>query len=347
MKVVTEAKVTGKKVLLRADLDGPVKRLGRSHCGWESLDEAGLEATLPTIKFLRKEAARTIIIGHLDRPGGRVVGKLKLDPVAKKLDEHIKGIRKIDVCFGPKAEKAVEDLERGGFLLLENLRFYPGEEDNDSEFAKNLASLADLYVNDCFADSHRQHASIISIPKYLPSYAGLHFVKEVENLGKVLKNPVRPLLFIIGGAKVETKAPLVKKFAQVADVVLLGGLLMFERKLEGINNVHFPKDAVRVDDIGPKSIEEFCDFIKNARTIVWNGPMGRFEEEEFEKGTRAIAEAIAKSEARSIIGGGDTIVALDKFGLRDKMSFVSTGGGAMLEFLAEGTLPGIEALEDD
>ena len=311
MKSVKEADVTGKKVLLRADLDGPV--------------EVGLEETLPTIKFLIEKNAKVILAGHLGRPEGKVVEKLRLDPVAEKLREYL-----------PATHKDV--------LLLENLRFHPGETGNDPDFAKELASLADLFVNDCFAASHREHASIVGVPQLLPSYAGLQLVEETTILCSVVKNPKRPLLIIVGGAKAETKAPLVRKLSKIADKALLGGTLMFEQSLEGIPNVIFPIDTVGIEDIGPETIKMFVDEIKKAKTVIWNGPMGIIDTKEFKAGTRAIAEALAESKAHTVVGGGDTVAALTRFGLRDKMDFVSTGGGAMLQFLAEGTLPGLEVL---
>jgi phosphoglycerate kinase len=344
MKSVRDAAVAGKKVLLRGDLDGPV--------------EVGLEETLPTIKFLIERAAKTIIIGHLDRPGGKVVEKWRLDPVAEKLSEYLGAVRKVDDCIGPEVDAAIEAMAGGDVLLLENLRFHPGEEKNDPAFAKELALLADIYpapfkntkrcgvyVNDCFATSHREHASIVGVPKFLPSYAGLRLMEESILLCSSIQSAQKPLILIIGGAKAATKAPLVKKLAKIADKVLLGGTLMFEKSLEGISNVIFPVDAVGVEDIGPQTIKMFVDEIKKAKTIVWNGPLGVTNSKEFEIGTRKIAEALAKSEARTVVGGGDTVAALTRFGLRDKMDFVSTGGGAMLQFLADGTLPGIEALE--
>ncbi len=343
MKSIREADVAGRKVLLRADLDGPV--------------DSGLDETLPTIRFLVKNGARTIIIGHLDRPGGKVVERLRLDSVARWFVEtgHAPSLRKMDDCIGSEVEKAVEKMADGDILLLENLRFHKGEVKPKvgtvPTFARQLADLGEVYVNDCFAASHRRHASIVGVPQLLPSYAGLRLVEEVAVLGEIVETGHAPslhtgegLVFIVGGAKSKTKAPLVKKLAKIADKILLGGTLMFEKSLEGIPNVIFPIDAVRAEDIGPKTIEMFKKEIKKAKTIVWNGPLGVVNSEEFEVGTREIAKALAESEAYTVVGGGDTVAALVRFNLRDKIDFVSTGGGAMLQFLAEGTLPGIEAL---
>jgi len=330
MKSVKEVNVAGKKVLLRADLDGPV--------------ESGLEETLPTIKFLIEKNAKVILIGHLGRPKGQVVEKLRLDPVAKKLSEYLSTIHKIDYCVGPKVKEAVGALVDGSVLLLENLRFHPGEEKNDLEFAQGLALLADVFVNDCFANSHRKHASIVRLPKLLPSYAGLRLMEESILLCGGIQSAQKPLLLIVGGAKAETKAPLVKKLSKIADKILLGGTLMFETSLEGVSNIIFPVDTVGIEDIGPETVKMFKEEIKKAKTIIWNGPMGVANTKEFENGTRKIAEALAESDGYTVVGGGDTVAALTRFGLYDKIDFVSTGGGAMLQFLAEGTLPGLEAL---
>ena len=356
MKSVKKVEVAGKKVLLRGDLDVPLKN-------GKVADDFRIKAALPTIEYLVKKKAKLIIAAHLDRPKGRVVEKLRLDPVAEKLSEYLKTVHKLDDCVGPNVEKAVGAMAEGDVLLLENLRFHPGEEENDPEFAKELASLADIYVNDCFATSHRKHASIIGVPKLLPSYAGLRLMEESillhsKNLladacrtlhfslrsKSSIQSAQKPLIFIMGGAKAETKGPLVKKLSKIADKILLGGTLMFEQSPEGIPNVIFPIDAVGIKDIGPETVKMFVEEIKEAKTIVWNGPLGIINTKEFEVGTRKIAEALAASEAYTVVGGGDTVAALKRFGLRDRIDFVSTGGGAMLQFLADGTLPGLEAL---
>lgn len=313
MKSVKDTEVSGKKVFLRGDLDAPIKN-------GQVADDFRLQKMLPTINYLIKNKAKVILAGHLDRPGGKIVEELKMDPLRQ--------------WFKDRA-----DVE-----ILENLRFNSGEEKNDPEFAKELAALAEIYVNDCFSTSHRRHASIVGVPKHLPSFAGLHLVEETETLRKVRESAKRPLVFIIGGGKAETKIPLVKKISRLADKILLGGSLMFAKSLEEAPKVRFPVDAVRIDDIGPKTIEMFKNSLDDAGTVVWNGPLGVTEAEEFEVGTREIAQTLAKSPAYTVVGGGDTIAALNRFGLRDKMNFVSTGGGAMLEFLAEGTLPGLEVL---
>jgi len=350
MKSVKEAEVSGKKVLLRADLDVPLKN-GRI------ADDFRIQAALPTVRYLVKNKAKVIIIGHLGRPKGKVVKKLRLDPVARWFVEtgHAPSLQKLDDCVGPEVEKAVEAMAEGDILLLENLRFHKGEikgmkgtgpacRQAGPDLAVELASLADLYVNDCFATSHREHASIVRVPKLLPSYAGLRLMEETTALCSAEVFAQKPVIIVVGGAKAETKTPLVKKLSKIADKILLGGTLMFEKSLEGVPNVVFPIDAVGIEDIGPATIKMFVDEIEKAKTVVWNGPLGVTNSKEFEVGTRKIAEALAESAAYTVIGGGDTVAALTRFGLRDKINFVSTGGGAMLQFLADGTLPGIEVL---
>ncbi|MCG2686504.1 phosphoglycerate kinase, partial [Candidatus Parcubacteria bacterium] len=208
-----------------------------------------------------------------------------------------------------------------------------------------LANLGDLYVNEAFATCHRAHASIAGIPKFLPAYAGLRLVEEVTTLRRVIENPARPLVAIIGGAKVETKAAVVKHLARIADQVLLGGKVALAEELRGLPRVVFPRDDLEGKDIGPQTIENYCQIISKAKTIVWSGPLGIFEEPRFERGTRAVVEAVVRSSAFVVAGGGDTLAALEKFGYRDKIGFVSTGGGAMLEFLGGRKLPGLDALD--
>jgi len=334
MKSIKEAKVSGKRVILRGDLDTPLE-------DGEVADDTRLKTFLPTLKYLLKSKANLLIIGHLGRPKGKKDPKLSLEPIAKRLGELVK--RKI---------KLIESLDKvgefKGIVMLENLRFWPEEENPSTSsgqtFARELASLGNLYVNDAFAVSHRKHASTVGIPEHLPAYAGLGLEEEVKELGSVLEKPERPLIFIIGGAKTETKKPLVPAFAEIADKVLLGGLLMLAQEVEGIPNVIFPIDAEDAYDIGPKSIKLFAEIIKEAKTVVWNGPLGVWEDNRYELGTRAIAEELALLPGKVVVGGGDTIAALNAFGLTSKMSYISLGGGAMLEFLAGKKLPGLVAL---
>ncbi len=337
-----------KKVLVRGDFDVPLQ-------GKEIVDDARIRECLPTVKYLLDNGAKKIILmGHLGRPEGGVVEKLRLLPVAEKLKELLKSNIKYQKSkVQIKNQKFIAYQVSENIALLENLRFDKREEKNDAEFAKELAGLGDFYVNEAFATCHREHASIVGVPKFLPHCAGLHFASEVENLSKVLENPKRPLVFVIGGAKPETKLPLVADFACVADMVLVGGTLPRDQrlkikdqkqnlKIENIVNAELTGDGL---DIGRDSIEKFVEIIKKAGTVVWNGPMGKYEDEKHEAGTKKIAEAVAESKGFKVVGGGDTIVVLKKFNLLDKMDYVSTGGGAMLEFLAKGTLPGIAVLK--
>ncbi len=348
---VTDFSFQEKSVLLRGDLDVPLKN-GKVE------ENSRLKECLPTIQYLLDNDAKVVLIGHLGRPEGKVVEELRLKPVAQKLDELLNSKikdQKSKTSIRQAQDRQIKIKNFEGYqiaenlILLENLRFDPGEEANDSGFAKELADLGDFFVNEAFATSHRLHASIVGIPKLLAHAAGFHFTQEVENLSKVLENPKRPLVFVIGGAKPETKLPLVVDFAKKADWILIGGTLSQNSKpavaFDAIKSILFAGLTSDGFDINEESIKKFTDIIKTAGTIVWNGPMGKYEEEKYEIGTRKIVEAIAENQGFSVVGGGDTIAALTKFNLIDKMDYVSTGGGAMLEFLAQGTLPGIEALK--
>lgn len=330
LKTIESANLSGKKVILRADLDVPI-------AGRKVKDDYRLQALLPTLKYLLERKAKVLVIGHLGRAGGRRNPDLSLKPVAS----HIERLVDRKVRFFEDYKLLATDYK---LAVLENLRFWPGEEKNSSAFAKKLASRGDIFVNEAFAASHREHASIVELAERLPSYVGLHFAQEVKELSGVLENPDRPLIFILGGAKTGTKAPLVKDFAKVADRILLGGLLMFHNELEGIPKVLFPVDAVETYDIGPKSVKLFLEEVSRARTIVWNGPLGKWEDKPYSKSTQVIASELAKADARTIVGGGDTIAALSAFGHLEDIDYVSLGGGAMLEFLASKKLPGLEAL---
>jgi len=329
-KTIREADTKDKKVILRADLDVPVEdgKIGEDY---------RLKALLPTLKLLADNNAKVLIIGHLGRPGGKKDISLSLRPVAQYLEELL-GKK---VSFFEEHKKVTFNDQ---LSMLENLRFWPGEERGDKVFAKELAGLGNIYINEAFAASHRTHTSVAGIPKYLPAFAGLRLEDEVLHLSGVIENPERPLVFILGGAKTETKAPLVADLAKVADKILLGGLLMFRQDLEGIEGVVFPVDAADAYDIGPKAIELFTAEVAKAKTIVWNGPLGRWEDRRYELATRRIAEALVEHPGKTIIGGGDTIAALSAFNLLKEMGYVSIGGGAMLEFLAGKILPGLKAL---
>lgn len=332
-----------KKILLRADLDVPLEE-------GVIKDTTRLYAWFPTLEILLKNQKHVFIIGHLGRPEG-VEEKLSLKPVANWIKESLQlknEIQTVDVN-GFKAFKIGENL-----FLLENLRFFKEEEKNDDLFSKKLANLGDIYINDAFASSHRKHASIVGVTKYLPSFAGLRLEKEVEVLSEVLEKPKRPLCVIIGGAKIETKLPLVEKMHGFADYVLVGGEIAENDKVllkVQHENIKEKKSALiiadltqNLRDITVKSAENFVQIAKNANTIVWNGPMGLVEETENQKGTEILANGIIEVIADTIVGGGDTLSFLKNKNLLDKFTFVSTGGGAMLEFLAGVKLPGLNVL---
>ncbi|MBU1046063.1 phosphoglycerate kinase [Patescibacteria group bacterium] len=380
-----------KRVLLRANFDVPLDEKG------EITDDFRIRRSLPTIKFLIENEAKIILIGHLGRPDEiqnirTRIQKLTLYPVAKKLSSLLdKEVKFAKTCIGREAEKAVKNLKPGELLLLENLRFFPGETSNDDAFAKQLSSLGEIFVNDAFSSAHRKHASVVGIPKYLPSVAGLLFEEEVKVLGSVLEKPKRPLVAILGGAKLKTKTPCLINFLKIADHILVGGKIApailyvkgislspfiledgMEEKLVDLeltnSKLHLPIDALvglrnhqpdylrqsaigkirseeQMFDIGPESVRMFSDIIQEAKTVIWNGPLGYIEDERFSNGTLAIASAILRSRSFSVVGGGDTNAFLAENNLRGKFDYVSTGGGAMLEFFSGNELPGIKALE--
>lgn len=387
MKTIKDINLENKKVLVRCDFNVPLDEEGNI------TDDFRIQQSLPTIKYLIEKKAKVILMSHLDKPGGKVVENLRLTPVKDRIENYLKiSIDKADDCIGEEVKKKIEKMKEGDVLLLENLRFHPGEESNDLEFARQLADLGDIYVNDAFGTCHRKHASIVGIPKFLPSFAGLLLKKELDAFSKVVLNPSRPLVVIIGGAKIESKIKVIKYFLKNSDHLLIGGKIANSiltvkgvllgrpwpeeevvkeiKKLDLTSpNLHLPVDVlasptetgkygtrvsapgrVRKDelllDIGPETIKMFSKIIGLANTIIWAGPMGFFENPLFEKGTREIAEAIIKNQkAFKVAGGGDTISALRKFHLEKWFNHISTGGGAMLGFLAGEELPGISALE--
>lgn len=341
LKSVKELEVKDKTVFLRVDLDVPIQDS-------QVIDDTRLNAWFPTLEYLLEQGAKVIIAGHLGRPEGKDE-KLTLKPVAQWIAEKIKGEAKnggLEEFSGWQITESV--------IVLENLRFYKEEELNDASFSQKLANLAQIYVNDAFASSHRAHASIVGITKFLPSYAGLRLLKEVEELSKIINSPERPLTVIIGGAKIETKLPLVEKMHSFADFVLVGGELSqkdnvlireMHKNADRIKSMLFVADlAVSGKEITDYSTENFIQVINRSKTVVWNGPMGQVEQAEYSSETKKLAEAIVQSGAYTIVGGGDTVAFLQKEKLADKFSFVSIGGGAMLEFLAGINLPGVEAL---
>lgn len=316
-------------VVVRCDFDVPIQ-------SGHITEDIRIRANLETLRFLRQKGIKLFLISHLGRPQGRDPD-LSLKIILPQLETFLSE----EVVFQENLDKK----EIGDIVLLENLRFWKEEESNDPLFAKKLASFGMAYVNECFSDSHRAHASIETITQFLPGYAGLNLEKEVTNLDKILASTDHPSVAIIGGAKIETKLPAITNLAKIVDKVLVGGKLMFEAKNANLpSNVILARDHFETKDIGSGAIKVFQEEIASARLIVWNGPMGLFEEEKYLAGTRAIAQAVVDSKAFSVIGGGDTISALDKLGLLSKINFTSMGGGAMLTLLAGKHLPGLAAL---
>ena len=390
-KSIKDIQVQGKRVFCRVDFNVPMQ-------DGKVTDDTRIKAALPTISYLVEQGAKVILASHLGRPKGQVVEELRLTPVAKRLSDLIgKDVRKVDEAKGEAVLAEVNKLADGDILLLENVRFYPGEEKNDPELAKAFAELADIYVNDAFGAAHRAHASTEGIANYLPAVSGFLMQKELDVLGKALSNPERPFTAIIGGAKVRDKIDVIENLLEKVDNLIIGGGLAYtfikaqgyeigtslleEDKIElaksfiaaaetkGVK-LYMPIDAVitaefdanadteivDIDkipadkmslDIGPKTAEIYANVIKNSKLVIWNGPMGVFEFDKFANGTKAVAQALADStDTYSVIGGGDSAAAAEKFGLADKMSHVSTGGGASLEFMEGKQLPGVVALND-
>ena len=386
---IRDIDVSGKRVLVRADFNVPLDEASGA-----ITDDSRIRATLPTIKYLIKRKARIILCSHLGRPGGRVVEKLRLAPVAERLSELLG--RRVEVAphcsLGAEVEKEVERLKGGDVLLLENLRFQPEEMENAPAFAQSLAHLADIYVNDAFGASHRAHASIVGVAHYLPAVAGLLLEKEIKVLEGILANPVHPFAELAGGAKVSDKLALLQNTLDKVDSILIGGgmaatflkaksyevgsSLVEEDKLgfaarlmrdaaeHGVRLL-LPVDVVIADeisagarvvpvgkippgwkiaDIGPQTIDNFSNDLRRCKTVFWNGPMGIYEIPKFAAGTQAMARLLAGLKATTVVGGGSTAEAVAAMKLGDKMTFVSTGGGALLRFLGGEKLPGIEAL---
>lgn len=324
IKTVKDIETKGKRVLLRTDYDIPLTN-------GKIKDDSRILASLPTLKYLIKNQADIItILCHLDRPQGKVINSLRVKPVALYLKKLL-----------PK-ESPVH--------LQENLRFNPGEEKNDIGFAFSLAQNADIFINDAFAVSHRNHASIVSLPKLLPSAIGLHFAKELKYLNKVIRNPQRPLIIVVGGAKLETKLPLINKFLNLADKILVGGKLAAQLKTKKTNRSPSKLTIAELNpdgkDITSQSAHTFAEIIKSAGTVVWNGPMGIFEEKPNQQGTKIIAQAVNQSPGYSVIGGGDTESAATLFNQEANINHISMGGGAMLKYLAQGTLAGLQAIKN-
>ncbi len=389
-KSIADIDVNQKTVLLRADFNVPLDQ-GRVR------DDNRIRAVLPTITHLLSKGAKLILASHLGRPKGKFILELKMDPVAAKLSELLgKPVNKIDQVVGPQVLKAVNEMQPGDILLLENLRFEKGEESNDREFARQLSEPADFFVNDAFGTAHRVHASTVGVAAYVPAVAGLLMEKEIEELSRCLENPRRPLTAILGGAKVSDKINVIRRFLELADQLLMGGGMantflaaggnslgssFYEKDLletassiiseseksqcrlilpddlvvskalkeNSPSTVMAPEDIYgdwQAIDIGPQTVKKFSSYIASSAMIVWNGPLGVFEVPPFDQGTSQIAREIVKSDAYSVVGGGDLVAALDSLGLAGDIGFISTGGGATLEFWEGKELPGIKVLED-
>lgn len=380
MNNLKNVEVDNKKVLVRVDFNVPLNQ------DLEVKDDFRIKAHLETINYLKENNAKIILISHLGSPKGRDLG-LSLKPVAASLEALSSfKVKFIEETLGEKVEAAVNELEAGDILILENLRFSPKEEENDSEFAASLARLADIFVQDAFSVCHRNHASVASLPKYLDSYAGFLLEKEINALEGVKQNIERPFVALIGGAKIIAKTTVIENFLEKADAVLLGGVIantvlkfkgfygeeeLKDREVyQAIKDIDFdneklvlPVDGVitrgnysrvgsvevikkgeEVSDIGPETVNYYKEIIKRAKTIIWNGPMGQIENEVFSKGTKAIIEAIAEQKAYSVAGGGETVDYISDLKKEEGFTFISSGGGAMLDYVSGKTLPGIEAL---
>ncbi len=389
MKFIDELDIKGKRVLGRFDFNVPIK-------GGKIQDDARIEAALPTIEYVLKNGGRLIACSHLGKPKGKVVPELSLSPVAKRLGEFLKmEVKFAPDCIGPVVEDMLSGLKDGELLLLENLRFHSGETENDPAFSKELAKLADVYMNDAFGVVHRAHASVVGVPQQVDVVcAGLLIKKEVDYLNNYLQEPERPYVLIAGGAKVSTKLGILHSLMERVDRIIVGGAMantfrkaqgykigasMYEEKLlEKARNIldsahqkgvsfYLPVDYVlgedinkepplgvcpfkdvpengKIFDIGPATHTLFAEVLKDARTVVWNGPMGVFENPSFSQGSFGMAQSVAAVEGVTIVGGGDTDNLIHRCNLQDKITFISTGGGSFLEFLEGRPLPGLKVL---
>jgi len=387
---IEDIELKDKKVLMRVDFNVPLNKEGKIS------DDTRIRASLPSIKYILDKGASLILMSHLGRPKGKVVEELRMNPVAHRLEEILqKRVLKLNDCVGEKVRETIEKMEKGDIVLLENTRFHKEEEENDPHFAKELADLGDIFVNDAFGTAHRSHASTVGVAKFLPSAMGFLMKKEIKVLGKILTSPDVPFIAILGGAKVSDKIGLLCNLLDKCESILIGGAMSYTfLKAKGIDvgkslweknkideakriledahrnkrcKIFLPLDHIvakkaeeEIDtksvkqkgissdymalDIGPETIKLFKRIINEAKTIFWNGPMGVFEIKEFAKGTEAIAKELANSKANVVVGGGDSIAALKKLDLEDKITFISTGGGASLKFLEGRVLPGVEAI---
>ncbi|MFN8534431.1 MAG: phosphoglycerate kinase [Dehalococcoidia bacterium] len=392
-QTIRDFAVDNKRVLVRVDYNVPLDK-----ATGEVADDTRIRATLPTIRYLIDHHAEVLLISHLGRPDGKVVEKLRLDPVARRLSELLgKPVRKLDDCIGPEVEETVRAMEPGEVILLENVRFHPEEEENDPAFCRDLATLANVFVNDAFGTAHRAHASTAGVADYLPAIAGFLMEKELAFLGEALTNPKRPFAAVVGGAKVGSKIAVLQSLIEKANLILIGGgmantfflaegceigaslaepdkvetarALAEQARRAGVDLL-LPIDALIADtidaaaqtrtievaagvpegwsivDIGPATIERYRAALGSAKTVLWNGPMGIFELAPFAEGTRAIAATLAALDATTIVGGGESVAAVEQMGFADRISHISTGGGAALEFLEGRELPGVACLHD-
>jgi phosphoglycerate kinase len=388
---IRDVDVGRKRVLVRVDFNVPMD------ASRKITDDTRIKAALPTIKYLVDRGAKVILASHLGRPKGKPTDEFRMDPVARRLSELLeKPVLKLNECVGDEVKATVAAMNPGDVVLLENLRFHAEEEANDEGFSRDLADLADLYVNDAFGTAHRAHASTAGVARFLPAVAGFLMEKEIRIMGKALADPERPFVAILGGAKVRDKVGVVRNLLDKVDTLMIGGGMAYTfLKAKGLEvgqsileadkidlakelmeraetrGVRFllPSDVVIADrmaedartrvvqvdqiprdwqalDIGPETVTRFSREIAGARTVVWNGPMGVFEMKPFAEGTRGVARALAESKAVTIVGGGDSAAALEEMGFADKVTHVSTGGGASLEFLEGRELPGVAVLKD-
>lgn len=340
---IQEGVFINKKVLLRADFNVAIDN-------GQVKERFKLEACKQSVLHLLSQGARVAITSHLGRPDGKKDENFSLNQVKEEIEKILeKRVIFVDDCIGEKVAAALGALADGEVLLLENVRFYPGEEENSEEFSQSLAANFDAFVNDAFSVCHRDQASVTGVAKILPSYAGCWLQKEIDNLNHALHEPEHPATAIIGGAKIETKLPLIQRFESVYENVLVGGRVANEaidQKVEFSPKVILPNDfATDRLDIGENTLKRFKAIIAQSKMIIWNGPMGKFEESPYDTGTREILDAVIESDAFTLIGGGESVQVLEERNLMDKISFVSTGGGAMLEYLSGNKLPGIEILK--
>ncbi len=390
-KSIRDVELAGKRVFCRVDFNVPMQ-------DGVITDDTRIRAAVPTIRFMMEAGAKVILASHFGRPKGQVVEEMRLTPVAAHLSSLLgKDVRKLEDCHGADVEAAVERMESGDVILLENVRFHAGEEKNDPELAKSFAALADLFVNDAFGTAHRAHASTAGIAEYIPAVAGLLMEKEIRFMGGALSNPERPFTAIVGGAKVKDKIAVIENLLTKVDHLIIGGgmantflkaqgygigaslceddkldlarTLMDQAKERGVQLL-MPVDVVVADrfaadaekqvvaidaipegwmalDIGPKTVEQYHSVIVDSKTVVWNGPMGVFEMDAFAGGTIGVAKAMAACSGTTIIGGGDSVAAVEKAGVAEQMTHISTGGGASLEFMEGKELPGVAVLADN